>query len=67
MINNISKTRSTFRLVTGITTSLLAIYLITQEPTMIFGCMLLSLSGILVISGLFRSCPITYIRNKRRE
>lgn len=64
MVNNISKSKSTFRLVAGIT--LLALF-ITHVLTGVVGLVLFSLSGVLVISGLFRSCPLTYMVYKKRK
>lgn len=63
MINNISKTKSTFRLVAGLI--LLSLF-VSHLLTGVMGLVFFSLSGVLLISGLFRSCPLTYIRNKRK-
>lgn len=62
MINNITKTQSTFRLVAGIT--LLTLFLV-HIVSGTAGLVLFSISGLLVISGIFRSCPVTYIKSKR--
>lgn len=63
MINNITKTQSTFRLVAGIT--LLTLFVV-QIITGTTGLILFSLSGVLLISGVFRSCPITYFKARAK-
>lgn len=64
MINNITKTQSTFRLVAGLTLLTLFIVQIVSGTT---GLLLFSVSGVLLVSGLFRSCPITYVKHKIKK
>ncbi len=64
MIKNISKTKSTFRLLAGVT--LLALF-ISHVLTGTTGLIMFSLSGVLLVSGLFRSCPVTYYARKNKH
>lgn len=57
MIHNISKAKSTFRFFAGLI--LLALFIV-HVLTGVVGLILFSLSGILLISGLSRTCPLTY-------
>jgi hypothetical protein len=62
MINNISKTSGTFRIVLGLTFLFL---FITNAITGMAGLTLFSISGVLLISGFFRSSPILYFFAKK--
>lgn len=63
MINNISKTKGTLRIVIGLT---LLILFVAHILNGMLGLTMFSLSGVLLISGLFRSCPLTFLVNKIR-
>jgi len=64
MINNIGRTSSAIRLAAGL--SILALYF-TQVLTGTFGTVLFSLAGVLLISGIFKSCPLTYVTQKLQK
>jgi hypothetical protein len=57
MIKNIGKTSSTLRIVTGLTFLALFVFHIIGG---IVGLSLFSISGVLLISGFTRSCPLVY-------
>ncbi len=59
MINNIGKTSGVIRLTVGL--SILTMYF-TQVLTGSVGTVLFSLAGVLLISGIFRSDPVIYLR-----
>jgi hypothetical protein len=64
MINNIGKTSSFIRLFLGLSILLLSL---TPIFNVTFALILFSLSGLLIVSGLFKSCPLTYIFQKDEE
>jgi hypothetical protein len=63
MIRNITKTSATMRILIGAT--LLSLF-VANIVTGMVGLTLFSLSGVLLISGLFRSCPLTYFLQKAK-
>lgn len=63
MIRNITKTSATMRILIGATFFTL---FVANIVTGMIGLTLFSLSGVLLISGLFRSCPLTYFLQKTK-
>lgn len=61
MINNIGKTSSVIRLTAGL--SILTMYF-TQVLTGTLGTVLFSFACVLLISGIFRSDPLLYMKRK---
>jgi len=62
MMNNIGKAESTFRFIAGLI--LLALFIV-HVLTGVVGLILFSISGVLLISGISHTCPLTYLVEKK--